>query len=355
VNTVPFSGVSNCAVVIRYIRHRDSSAAVTKGVVTDRHIRDFADRTSARLVLWCQQQSVSGLAEAPPCVLEDVALDQHALGILQFEKVLHHEGVPSRPTDKIRLSWHPHQWLEKVVMPDFDVSGGCARGTSAKENAFGGSLKEVIGDFVRAAGQIAVATTDHLCISAGSNHRDAVEVISVGINQSSIGDAAHVDCIFVFVLRSSGEPHSIKVNVVRGARGDGNVLIVNSGARGSRDFQSQQAVVVCTAGQDDWAADVALRLGDDCEYVLRAIAVECRPSGKRRHTRIARLHPRSFGRQAAVGSAGAHDDPVLVVAGFCRESELAGESRACRQFNRVATIGVVEGGLQAAARVHLNG
>src|SRR5438445_160996 len=123
-----------------------------------------------------------------------------------------------------------------MVMPDFDVCRRSAGRAAAEEYAFGRGFQEVVGDFVRAARQVAVTSADYLGIGAGAYDGNTVEVISVGINQSSIGDSAHVDSVLVFVLRSSGEPHPIKINMVRGARRSGNVLEIDSGPGGSRDF-----------------------------------------------------------------------------------------------------------------------
>lgn len=181
-----------------------------------------------------------------------------------------------------------------------------------------------------------------------------MEVIGIRINQSSISNAAHVNGILIFVLRSPSEPYTIKIDVISGAGGNGNVLKIDSRARGSGNFESKKTVVVRTASQDNRAAYVASRFRDDCENVLSPIAVECRPSRKRGDAAITRLHSRSFRGQTAVWSVGPHDDPVLVIARLCRQGELAGEGRPCRQFNGVPAVGAVQGRLQVTARAHLN-
>src|SRR4051794_15791292 len=168
-DAVALSGVADCAVIVRYIGHRNSRTTVTESVVAYRNIRDFTGCTATGLVLWRQQQGVSRLTKAAPGVFKDIAFDQDALGVFEFQQVLHHEGIAGWPANKVWLTGHPHQGLEEMVVADFDVCRSCSGRTAAEQNAFGGSLKKIVGDFVWAAGEVAVAAADYLCVGAGTN------------------------------------------------------------------------------------------------------------------------------------------------------------------------------------------
>src|SRR5882757_2925720 len=74
------------------------------------------------------------------------------------------------------------------------------------------------------------------------------------------------------------------------------------------------------------------------EHILRIRAVVLRPSRQGSHTRIARSHALPFGRQRTVGSAGANDDPVIVVATFGWKVERASKFEACLEFFCVAAM-----------------
>src|SRR4051794_16850293 len=106
-----------------------------------------------------------------------------------------------------------------------------------------------------------------------------MEVVGIGIKQGTVGDAAHVDAVLVFILWSSREPHPIKVNMVGSTGCDADILVVDARASCAGNLQSKQAVVIGPAGKSYWAANVSLRLGDHRQNVAGSVAVERRPSG----------------------------------------------------------------------------
>src|SRR5258708_36861325 len=87
------------------------------------------------------------------------------------------------------------------------------------------------------------------------------------------------------------------------------------------------------------------------EHILRIRAVVLRPSRQGSHTRIARSHALPFGRQRTVGSAGANDDPVIVVATLGWKVERASKCCACLEFDRVSAVSISQSCLKVAARV----
>src|SRR5438477_5763908 len=106
-----------------------------------------------------------------------------------------------------------------------------------------------------------------------------MEVAGIGIKQGTISDAAHIDAVLVFILRSSCEPYPIKIDMVGSTGRDADILVIDARASCSGNFQSKQAVVIGTAGQSYWAANVALRFGDNSQNIAGSVAIECRPAG----------------------------------------------------------------------------
>ena len=95
-------------------------AAVAAGedVIAPRDIGDAAPHGRTALRARRDQHCETVLAIGP-VVLQDVALHQHALGVLQFEDVLH----APRCACIVGMSFLPTERLEEVVVPHFDVRG----------------------------------------------------------------------------------------------------------------------------------------------------------------------------------------------------------------------------------------
>jgi hypothetical protein len=107
--------------------------------------------------------------------------------------------------------------------------------------------------------------------------------------------------------------------------------------------------MICSRSKLEWPRSGGLAIDHFCQQVLRARAVEGWASWKRSHAGIARRHARALSRQAGIRGAGAHNDPVLIIASFRRQSELASEGCARGELNRIATIRVIESGLEVSS------
>jgi hypothetical protein len=113
--------------------------------------------------------------------------------------------------------------------------------------------------------------------------------------------------------------------------------VVNANARGgSRDFQADQAIVVCS-GSESYRPRTAFSVEFDFgEYVLRGSTVQIRSTGKRGDACITRSQPSALGRQLRIRGAGPDNDPMRVITILLRDQKGA-ESSASLQFNCVAT------------------
>src|ERR1019366_9527235 len=88
--------------------------------------------------------------------------------------------------------------------------------------------------------------------------------------------------------------------------------------------------------------------------IVRSRAVQCRAARKRRDACITRGEPCTLRRQAAVGRAGADDDPMGVVASLRRDREASGVDRTGLQRDRVPTFGAVQCLLEVSALGYRN-
>src|SRR5256712_3910624 len=102
---------------------------------------------TAILVAGGEDDGKSSLAVriAGPVVFEDIAVDEHAAGVLEFENVL------DNPVDARvgGVADFPRQRLEEVVAADLDIGGpvGLAAGIGASEDhVLAGALQVVIDD-----------------------------------------------------------------------------------------------------------------------------------------------------------------------------------------------------------------
>src|ERR1035438_5438807 len=94
--------------------------------VTNRDVRDLAVRTDVRaatsLVLGSQQDGKAHLSETTPRVLHNVAIDQDALRVFQFEEIFDNKWIPVCSTHVSGLPFHPSQRLEHMIVANLDVS-----------------------------------------------------------------------------------------------------------------------------------------------------------------------------------------------------------------------------------------
>ena len=67
--------------LVRYVRDREPSSDVGYEIVTNRHVRNLAQRTMPRLVLGRQNNCIPVLAESAPAILKNVAFKKNSLGI----------------------------------------------------------------------------------------------------------------------------------------------------------------------------------------------------------------------------------------------------------------------------------
>src|ERR1035438_9868290 len=104
--------------------------------VTNRDVRDLAVRTDVRaatsLVLGSQQDGKAHLRETTPRVLHNVAIDQDALRVFQFEEIFDNKWIPVCSTHVSGLPFHPGQRLEHVILSDLNISGCGSCRASAK-------------------------------------------------------------------------------------------------------------------------------------------------------------------------------------------------------------------------------
>src|SRR6202034_2410596 len=114
-------------------------------VVTDSHIRGLANRAEIApvrtgLIFRRQQDGKARLRESAPRVVHDVALNQNALCVFQFEEIFDDEWIPVGCTHVPDLPFHPNQRFEEVILTDLNIRGcGCC-GASAEYDVFAGSL-----------------------------------------------------------------------------------------------------------------------------------------------------------------------------------------------------------------------
>src|SRR6267378_198298 len=100
-------------------------------------------------------------------------------------------------------------------------------------------------------------------------------------------------------------------------------------------------------GLEDHSTDLACNKLD--QHILRIVAGVLRTSWQRCYSRITRRESLSLDRQNAVRRTGAHNDPVVIIAIQCRESESSREGCASLQLDRVATLRSIQCSLQVVA------
>ena len=142
------------------------------------------------MILWRQHDCESILGKATPCVLQDVAFQEHPLCILQLENILHDERISVLASHKIRLTQLPAHRPKHVIAAHLNVSRGNRRGAPAEEYVFTSGLQEIVYNLVRPHGIAAASSGDSLGIRAGSRFRNAVKIGKKGIDNRHVLAAA---------------------------------------------------------------------------------------------------------------------------------------------------------------------
>src|SRR5207237_3202687 len=96
----------------------EPAPGVTEDVLPERHVLDRAPRRSTVLVPDREEDGEPVLVVLP-VVFEEIALGEHAAGVLQLEDVLDRP----RPPGIGRMPDLPGQGLEEVVAADLDIGG----------------------------------------------------------------------------------------------------------------------------------------------------------------------------------------------------------------------------------------
>ena len=265
-----------------------------------------------------------------PHVLEDVAVDEHALGILDLDEVLDdpwNAGVAG-------VVGVPRQGFGEVVAPDLDVRGHEVRDgrTGASEQKILGRPLQVVVDELGGAGTVP--------------HRDGLRVAAFRVEVGEVG----VDDRGGRAV--GGEtPHHVAgrgaMNVTAVERDVVGQLVERRrrNANGIVPEQNEVRVVAEPAGPggSDLDADepvvVRAELGGEGRHGIG--------TDDRRHERgMRRVHAGSRRRQSGYGR-GANVDPLCARLGA--QNEVPGEGGPGLELNDVAGLSPIEGSLEVAA------
>ena len=175
------------------------------------------------------------------------SFEKKPLSVFKFEKIFDDERLARASSDKAGLAEFPDQRLEKVIVPNFDVGRGDGRGSAAKKDVFARGFEKIVGDLVRAPGEVSAAAADRLRVGAGARDRNAVKIGEERVDDRDAGGACQEQAACSFVLRSAVHPDAVENDVVCGRanfgsdqRGDARF------ACGACDFQTDQSIVVCS-------------------------------------------------------------------------------------------------------------
>lgn len=221
--------------------------------ITDGHVRHLANGTNIGairivLVLGSEQNGVTGLAEASPEVLREVAVNQHSYRILEFDVILDDERIAVCSSDKRRAPLHPLPWLPEVVAEDLDIGWSLGGRSAAEQDLLTRGFQEVILDQVRTVLSIAESGIHSVRIGTASCARDAMEVVEIGIDDRNVGSPFHRETGAGFILRVAMQPGAVDDDVIGGAlerdQSRGALDAVGTG-----DFQADEAVEVGAIGE----------------------------------------------------------------------------------------------------------
>src|ERR1700730_1630248 len=108
------------------------------GVIPDGYIRDLANGAEiapvfASLIFGRYHDAKTHLRKTTPRAFHNVALEQNALRVFQFEEILDNKWIPVCATHIPGLPFHPDQRLEYVIVADLNIHG-CYGGRSTAEH-----------------------------------------------------------------------------------------------------------------------------------------------------------------------------------------------------------------------------
>src|SRR5215469_6589775 len=107
--------------------------------------------------------------------------------------------------------------------------------------------------------------------------------------------------------------------------------------------------MVGASREDNRPGTVTLVILDFGHHIAGAGAMKIGPRRKGSHPGIAGIQARAFSGKISVGSAGAHDDPMGVITGLLGKLESSVKGRSGFEFERVSTMGLIDGGLKIIA------
>src|ERR1700722_542981 len=158
------------------------------------------------------------------------------------------------------------------------------------------------------------------------------------IHDRDVGTAAQSNPAVRFVLRRTVQPHAIKYKMIHWAAVLQRNQVINHISRaGPGDFQSQKAHMVDARRKLDRLASDAFK-DNFCHYILSGRAGKAWSSGKRCNSGKAWRDARALRWQRVVGSTGADDDPMSVIAVFGWDDEVSRKCCASLQSDGLATL-----------------
>src|SRR5213594_2313088 len=216
----------------------DAGGRAPGHVVGEGHVLDDRPRRAPVLIAHGQDDREADL-RLDPAVLEEIAFDAHAAGVLQLEEVL--DGPRgARVRGRVRL---PGQGLGHVVAEDLDVRGheiADRRIDAAEHDVLAGALEVVVGDLERAG---PVPARDGLGVSA-----HFLDVRDVGIDHRSVPaverDAAAGPSARVAAKEAALDDHVVWQVFGRRLGGSDLDQVVDEGALGRPDLQAAEAIVL---------------------------------------------------------------------------------------------------------------
>src|SRR5262245_30442458 len=315
-------------VVVRAV-HVEATADATDDVIREGHVLD--DRPGGRPVLVAngEEDRIPGLPHRP-AVLEDVAVNQDALRVLQLEEVLDAPGSAR----VARIADPPREGLEAVVATELDVRRheiGDARVGAAEDEILSGALEIVVDDLERAG---AIPAADGLGLRP--------LIVAVGDVRVNLGGRGAVE--------RDAAPQ-------RGRRAAVDIEPVQDQV--TRHL-GQRRCVITELDQTGGSPDAG-RHGEfqpDKTEVMRAVegfhrrlAVWSDDLGQ--GAGISRCDARAWRRKTVVRGRSANDDPIA--SGFGRKSEITSVSGAGLKRNDVARLRLIDRRLKVAGRRHGDG
>jgi hypothetical protein len=224
-------------VVVVAPEHVDARGDVANHVVGEHHVLDHRPRRLAVLVARGEEHREAVLA-VRPVVLEQVAVDDDAAGVLQLEQVLDRPRLLA-----LGFVHPPRQRLRHVVVHHLDVGGHEVRHRrvgAAEHHVLARGLEVVVGDAERSG---AVPPGHGLRIGA-----DLLEVGDVGIDHGHVaaveGDATAAALVGIAVHVAAVDDDVMRLRV-DGAlvAAEAHDLLQEHAAR-RRDLESDEAVVM---------------------------------------------------------------------------------------------------------------